>query len=249
MRSRSLQYVLIWISFLFITTRSDAQSYAFGIKGGSQAGLQQWDGRSRSLIFKPHALLFIESAEEGESYSLYCEAGYHQRGSTQRNRRWVGPSGNLFDAPNEEYIFNNVSLQIGAKSKKDLSDEVVAYYGLGIRGEYTLFTNFDIHQERIEQVFGPNVLVNQPLDEFVRKWNYGITVLGGFEWHFSDVVAGLAELRVNPDFSAQYQQPPIANAYDPYTGNTRTFQEQKAVNISIELTFGLRFLRRIIYID
>ena len=240
---------MLGLCFLVFHSNVDGQSYAFGVKGGLLAGLQQWEGQDRSLQFKSHGVLFLESAEEGELYSIFGEAGFHQRGSARRNNRFVNPSGNFFDAPTEEYIFNNVSLTLGAKSKKELNDAILAYYGLGIRGEYTVSTNLDVFREQFEEIYGPNVLVGYPIEEFVRKWNYGITVMGGFEWHMTEFIAGLAELRVSPDFSAQYLQPPIANAYDPYTGNTRSYNEQKAVNISIELTIGFRFLRKIIYID
>jgi hypothetical protein len=212
-------------------------------------GMQQWDGQKRSPMFKKHGVIFIESAEEGELYSIYCEAGVHQRGSALRNSRIFDVSGNLRDFPTQEYIFNNASFSLGAKSRKELQPALYVYYGLAVRGEYTFDTNLDTYQKRLEQIYGPNILLGYPRDEFVRKWNYGITVLGGLEWHMSEFVAGIVELRVLPDFSAQYLQPPIQNAYDPTTGNTRDFQEEKAVNVSIELTVGLRFLRKIIYID
>lgn len=227
----------------------DAQSYAFGLKGGLLAGTQQWEGQDRSLMFKGHGVIFIESAEEESDYSVYAEAGIHQRGSARRNLRFVDPNGNLFNAPSEEYIFNNVSLTLGAKDKRYLTDDAFFYYGLGVRVEYTVGTNLDIFRERFENIYGPNVLIGYPIDEFVRKWNYGITVLGGLEWHWTEFIAGVAELRVSPDFSSQYLQPPIGNAYDPVTGNTRSYNEQKAYNISIELSVGMRFLRKIIYID
>ena len=248
MWNRAITFLVLLAGVCFSASMS-AQSYAFGIKGGLTAGIQQWDGQDRSLLFKGHGVLFIESAEEDQLYSIFCESGVHQRGSAIRNSRIFDVSGNLRDFPTQEYIFNNVSLSLGAKSRKVMQTDLFAYYGLAVRGEYTFDTNLDTYQERLEQIYGPNILLGYPRDEFVRKWNYGITVLGGFEYHMSEFVAGVVELRVSPDFSAQYLQPPIANAYDPHTGNTRNFQEQKAVNVSIELTIGLRFLRKIIYID
>lgn len=241
---------LILASIVLFGQLANAQSYAFGLKGGLLAGMQQWEGQNRSLMFKSHGVIFIESADEGQTYGVFAEAGFHQRGSARRNVRFTGPSGNLFDAPTQEFIFNNVSLTLGAKDKKLLNAETFFYYGLGVRGEYTVSTNLQEFRETFEDIYGANILVGgYPIPEFVRKWNYGITVQGGLEWHMSEFVASVFEVRVSPDFSAQYLQPPIANAYDPITGNTRSFNEQKAVNISIELTIGLRFLRKIIYID
>lgn len=226
-----------------------SQSYAFGIKGGLTAGMQQWEGQDRGLMFKYHGAAFIESANEDVTYSVFAEAGFHQRGSARRNLRFRTVSGNLFDAPTQEYIFNNVSLTLGAKDKKPISPEAFFYYGLGVRVEYTISTNLDVFREQFEEIYGQNIITGYPIPEYVRSWNYGITVQGGLEWHWTEFVAGIAELRVSPDFSTQYLQPPIRNAFDPVTGNTRSFNEQKAVNISIELSIGIRFLHKIIYVD
>lgn len=246
MNKKELLFVII--AFLASSATVMAQSYAFGIKGGLLAGLQQWEGRNRTVLLKPHGLLFIESADEDESYSVYAEAGFHQRGSAQRNVRFIDQSGNFFDAPTQEYIFNNVSLSLGAKDKRILSSDIDFYYGLGVRVEYTISNNLDVFQEQFEDIYG-TVLIGYPIPEYVRKWNYGITVMGGIEYHLSGFVAGVLELRVSPDFSAQYHQPPIAQAYDPVSGTTRSYSEQKAYNVSIELTAGFRFLHKITYID
>ena len=57
-------------------------------------------------------------------------------------------SGNLFNAPTQEYIFNNVSLTLGAKDKKEVSQDAYFYYGLGVRGEYTISTNLNVYREQ-----------------------------------------------------------------------------------------------------
>jgi hypothetical protein len=85
--------------------------------------------------------------------------------------------------------------------------------------------------------------------EFIRRINYGITVGGGFEFPFSEYVEGLLEFTVNPDFSMQYQQPAIPNVTDPFTGQQRTLSERQIRNLTFEVTLGIRFLRKVEYLD
>ena len=88
-----------------------------------------------------------------------------------------------------------------------------------------------------------------PDEFFVRNWNYGVTLGGGFEFPFSDLVGGMLEFTVNPDFSYQYKQPQIPNVYDPYTGQTRALGERLIRNVTFEMTLGIRFMRIVEYID
>ena len=63
------------------------------------------------------------------------------------------------------------------------------------------------------------------------------------------MIGMMLEFTVNPDFSIQYQQPPIPNVLDTYTNQTITIPERRIRNLTFEVTVGFRFLRRIEYID
>ena len=119
-----------------------------------------------------------------------------------------------------------------------------AYYLLGLRGDYTINTNLDEYDD-------PNFpfLTTFPTDQWVRKLNYGVTLGGGFEFPFGELVSGILEFTFNPDLSRQYNQPGIENVYDPYTGTNRNISERKIYNITFEVTLGLRFLRLVEYVD
>ena len=234
--------------FLVSTNSIKAQSYAYGVKVGPSMAFQQWDAVQRSPLFKYHAVAFIESVDDGR-FNLYAQTGYHIRGSALRNRRvFSSSSGNLFDLPTQEYIFNNISLSLGAKSHQwKVINGGSFYYGFAIRGEYTFDTNFDEFPV-FEDANGRPLISSFPVDEFVRKFTYGMSFTGGMEFPFSDYVAGILEFTVSPDLSRQYQQPAFENVYDPYTGAQRRISEQSVTNVSLEVSLGIRFLREIIYV-
>ena len=88
-----------------------------------------------------------------------------------------------------------------------------------------------------------------PSDAFVRKINYGVYIGGGLEFALSELVGAVVELSVSPDFSFQYQQPPLGNVSDPFSSNTINIAERKIVNVVLELSVGIRFLRIVEYIE
>jgi len=221
-----------------------AQSYAFGIKGGMTIGVQQWNSFEQDPLFKYHGIAFIESAPEDDAFAVFAQLGYHIKGSAIRNRNFVNPRTNeIFRLPTQEFQFRNLSLTLGGKQKYNFGTKSKAYYLIGIRGDYTLNTNLDQYEDAftISAIF--------PIDPFVNKWNYGVTVGGGLEFPFSELIGGILELTVNPDFSRQYEQPQIANIIDPFTSQNRTIPERLIRNITFEVTLGLRFLNKVIYID
>jgi hypothetical protein len=226
---------------------ANAQSYAFGIKGGLTAGFQTWDNYGRDPLYNPHVILFIESADDDKG-SVFGQLGYHTKGAANRPKGrtiYKDLQGNLVSyKPNViEYEFNNLSLTAGFKKKYPFGANF-GYYLLGIRGDYTINTNFKQFEEINKAFFF------YPSDAFVNKWNYGVTVGGGFEFPFSELIRGIIEFTVNPDFSKQYRQPPfnnLINVYDP--GQHYNLQERQISNVTIELTFGIRFMNKVEYID
>ena len=242
MKSKALP---ICFSIIVAASSVSAQSFAFGVKGGLTLGVQKWNGFEQDPLIKYHGIAFIESAEESNQFSLFAQGGYHLKGSAIRNRNFFnGYSGQFERPPAQQFIFRNISLTTGAKRKFELgAGTAKAYYLLGLRGDYTLSTNLKEYEE-LNQFSG-----YFPFEQFVRKWNYGVTVGGGFEVPFGEFVGGLLEFTISPDFSTQYKQPAIPNIIDPYSGNTRTLGERTIRNITFEVTLGLRLLRIIEYVD
>ncbi|MEZ4982000.1 MAG: hypothetical protein R2769_10530 [Saprospiraceae bacterium] len=54
------RYLLGLSLVLGLITASNAQSSAFGVKGGAGLGIQQWDGYERRPLLAYHAIAFIE---------------------------------------------------------------------------------------------------------------------------------------------------------------------------------------------
>ncbi len=238
--------ILLFFLLALIINGLSAQSTTYGIKGGLTMAIQKWNGFQQDPLLKYHGAFFIENGDETTEFALFAQAGYHLKGSAIRNRNFFNPtSGQIFRPSAQQFIFKNTSLVLGAKRKYDFGLSGKVYYMFGLRGDYTLGTNLDEYTEANEQY---NTLYF-PIDYFVRKFNYGVTIGGGAQFSFGDLVGGLLEVTVNPDFSAQYKQPPIGNVYDPYTGQTRTISERTIRNLTFEVSLGFYFIRRVEYVD
>ena len=242
--------LLLIFCLLLSVGELSAQGFYFGVKGGATIGTQNWNGFERDPLWKYHGIAFIESISENQPFALFLQAGFHQKGSAIRNRNFQDPfnPGQVIRPPAFEFIFHNISLTLGAKQKFDFTGSTKAYYLLGIRGDYTVDTNLDVYNSFIER--NP-AYAFFPIDEdfFIQEFNYGVTFGGGLEFNFTEFIGGLLEFTVNPDLSTQYRQPEIPNVRDPNTGNTRTIPERNIKNITFEITLGLRFLRKVEYID
>jgi len=242
-----MKRLLILVTLVVFSLSIEAQSFYFGPKGGTSMCFQRWENFQQSPLFSYHGSFFIESySEENPDNSLYAQLGWHNRGSAYRNQRHFTIDGNLINVPTKKFLFSNISLGLGGKRKQKLNKKTHSYYMVGLRGEYTVLTNHDKYREY-------NQYFNQPFypdNQFVKKWNYGITVGGGFERRLGKMVKGIVELSINPDLSRQYEQPPLANIPDPWNpGRTITSNFRRIKNISLELSFGLQFLRKVVYLD
>ena len=245
-----------WIALVFTFCSFGVYSQngsAFGIKAGPLVGFQSWNNSESELLFRYHAVAYIESYSASGAASLFAQAGYHVRGGALRVRGGSFQainSARIIDIPTRTspYEFRNLALSIGAKQRFLNNDQSSFYYLLGVRGEYTLNTNLaDYHPEN-DPLFEFNLIHPLPGSN-VRKWNYGIIAGGGYEFMFSELVGGLVELSISPDLSQQYFQ----NAFT-YTSNIngqsqRTIGERRIRNISIELSVGFRFLAIVEYVD
>ncbi|HMQ06713.1 MAG TPA: hypothetical protein PKC30_05395 [Saprospiraceae bacterium] len=228
---------LYFIPFIFLLTIQcivlSGQSFYFGPKGGLGLNIQQWNGFQRQPLIVPFGDIFIESYDEESPSSLFAQIGYHTRGSAIRVLNLVGGSFS------NSFRFNNLVLAAGAKRVLNVNAPTRPYYLVGIRGEYTLSTNLHEYEQQMSTFY--------PFDFYVNKFNYGLTAGGGFEFDFQDLVGGFIEITVNPDVSFQYDQPPIPNVRNPFTGNLETLRERRIRNVSLEVTIGLRFLRKVEY--
>ena len=83
----------------------------------------------------------------------------------------------------------------------------------------------------------------------INKVLYGITLGGGFEFPFSELIGGVIDIRFSPDISRQIFIPPVTNWENPFTGRVETLREQSIKNLAFEVSLGLRFLHKIIYVD
>lgn len=242
--------ICIFLIYNFIPYKATAQGYAFGAKGGLAIGQQAWSSggsATNNLLFKYHGAAFIESvsaSDKGQSV-LFAQLGYHLRGSAFRYRSGTAydPSGNIvkIDGFKQEFIFKNIGLILGAKRRGILGKER-AFYTVGLRGEYTVGTNLEDTPQN------PFYISTYPEKEFVRKFQYGLTLSGGYEFPFSELAGGFIEFSIHPDLSQQYFRGEYP-AYDGFLKQNVIVPTQAIRNISFEISIGFRFLRKVEYVD
>ncbi|MBK6933483.1 MAG: hypothetical protein IPH12_22505 [Saprospirales bacterium] len=220
-----------------------AQSTAFVFQGGLSIGFQKWDNSfDRQPLYKYHAALSIESVNnDNDNASIFAQLGYHVRGSATRFRFFFQGGG--IDQFSEEFQFHNISLILGGKQKFPLGERSRYFYYGGVRGDYTLSTNIDALG-----LSNPYAPLYYPQVGFMNRWIAGVSLGGGIELPFSDLIGGQLMLSVHPDFLYQYNQPAIPNVIDPFNpGQNTTIQERRIRNVTIELSLGLRLLRKVVY--
>lgn len=238
------KWILSVACILAMVDIATAQSFIFGPKIGPTIAVQQWNGYDRQPALLSHFALFIESySEDNTASSLYAQVGLHKRGSGERFVNFTTGSNNTFNR-RLKYIFNNISAQVGAKRIISENKQYKPYYTVGIRGEFTAWTNLDAYANDPQfQNFGGFF----PIPTFVNKFNYGFTVGGGFQREFTDHIGAAIEFSIHPDISKQYTQPVIPNVINPFTGNPRSIAMQEVRNISLEISVILRLLRKVEY--
>ncbi|MCZ2102508.1 MAG: hypothetical protein LC107_13335 [Chitinophagales bacterium] len=220
-----------------------AQSFWFGVKGGMAMNNQSWGsgsaslGINRSALFTMNGDIFAETLDEDKKGALYAQLGYHTRGSALRYFSVLSDF-----RSNVKYKFNNIVLELGAKKSLDLIPGMNAYFILGVRGEYTVGSNLDaITRTNIGELVSP---------DYIRNLNYGVTFGGGFEKEVSELSNVFIEFSIQPDLSFQYEQFPIDNIRNPWIPNERVDLPLTQVrNLSIEAKVGIKFLRKVIYLD
>lgn len=223
--------------------QSDTKATAFVFKGGLSLGTQKWDNSfERQPLFAYHGALAIESADVySDKYALFAQAGYHVRGSATRFRfNVIGGGANTF---RQNFEFHNAVLILGAKQKKALTDRARYYYFAGLRGEYNISNNLDELREGLDGRF----LNTYPSSGGVNDLVGGVSLGGGIEFDFAELIGGVVELAVHPDFTYQYNSPPFPNVTDPFTGQPTTLPQRQIRNVTIELSVGIKLVRKVIY--
>lgn len=240
--------IFLYVFFLILFSPGaflPGQSTAFVFTGGPTFSNQQWDNAyEREMLLKWHFAVAVESVDNEENRAaLLAQFGYHPKGSAIRFRYFVPNGPNV--VTEEEFIFRNLSLILGAKQKFPAGENARFFYAGGIRGDYTLSTNLDELADN-----NPFAANYYPQDAFVRKWIFGLSIGGGTEWMFSELVGAQLTFWVHPDVTYQYDSPPIPNVIDPNNpGTITTLPARRVRNVALELSLGLRLLRKVEYVE
>lgn len=246
-----MKNLILPLLLLLAGLQLSAQGTAYIIKGGPSAGFQQWNSFERDPLLSFNVSVAAESLSEEDKFSLYAQLGYHNRGSAIIYRSQVLNFDNRpVTIPDDRFIFRNLALQLGAKSRLPINEKVRGYYSVGIRAEYNLSTNLGQYEFINEIAAIPFYPFDSREGPFgVQELVYGISVGGGIEFPFSELVMGVIELSVHPDLVPQYEQPELQNVTNPITGNPGTIPERTIRNTTLELSFGVRLLRKVEYVD
>ena len=229
--------IALLIASLYLSCSVYGQGNVFGPKGGLSIGLQSWSAAQNRPLLSYHGDIYIEGYREGAATTLFAQAGIHNRGSGRRV--FITQSGSATSQVfNQSIVFTNASVLIGGKKRLSLGGDKIPYYSFGLRADYTVadnFADFEVYAGYL------------PVSGFISEFNYGVTLAAGYEFPFSEFVGGLIEVSVSPDLSYQYDQP--QNIAITTNGAALTLQRQQVRNLSLELTVGLRFLHKVVYID
>lgn len=211
-----------------------SQSNGFGFKLGPSLGYQKWGGGSqRDPLLRWHLDAFMDSESSDQKNVLYGQLGYHIKGGAIRYGFFFDQFGNRYPGGSYAMEFHNLVLELGIKRFIRIA-KWKPFYAVGLRGEYTLKTKLEINPE---------------LEEWTRKWNYGVSLRLGSEFKLSELSNIGIELNIAPDLSKQIYIPASIRRLDPWTGQPTPGYEQSTVNTTLQLTMYMRFMRIIIYED
>ena len=228
----------------------DWGGYFYGLRGGLSLGSQDWSNIETELRPGLHADVFYETLSSNTPFSFWAQLGYHQRGSRISRRRVLTFQGNQVRLPADAFVFNNLSLALGGKQVVKFLGLADLYYVLGLRAEYNLSTNLGEY-DRLSGTQGIAFRQNYPVDsyEFINRFVYGVSAGGGINLPLTDGIGGFVELVVQPDLNFQYNQGAINNVINPSGPGNTSIGERAIRNVTIELSVGLRFLRKWTYVD
>ncbi|MEM9834955.1 MAG: hypothetical protein AAF828_00550 [Bacteroidota bacterium] len=223
--------------------------YLFGLRGGPSLGSQSWSGFEMRPLLTYHGDLFIESIPVEGKFSLWASLGYHIRGSRINSRNVFDINGDQFRVPGETFEFQNLSLAIGAKQVFKYTAIADIFYTFGVRVDYNLDTNLDQYNDLNDASAQIRLFYPFETYDWIRRVTYGITAGAGFDIPLSEKVGATIQITASPDFSLQYDQPPIENVIDPFRAGNTSLPQRQIRNFTLEISAGFRFLRKVIYVD
>ncbi len=237
------RFVFAFLAVAAVIGQTRGQSTAFVLNGGLSVGFQKWDNSfDRQPLYKYHEALSMESVNnDNDNSTVLAQFGNNIRGSATRFR-FLFQGGGIGQF-SEEFIFRNLSLVLGGKKKFPLGARSKTFVYAGVRGDYTLSTNVD-------ELAGDNIYtrIYYPQVGFVNRRTAGVSIGGGLELPFGELVGAQLMASVHPDFLYQYDQPPLPNVIDPFNpGQNTTIPERRIRNVTIEISLGLRLLRKVVY--
>ncbi len=240
----NLKYCLI-IFLLVISFTCYGQGYYWGMKGGLALGTQSWNGANqRNPLFSYQGDLFYETFSEEGSSAFFMSSGLHVRGSKiiTQSGSYIDQSGKTVFYPSSSisFQFRNITAILGIK-KYFTSKYKRLYYDFGLRGEYNVSNNLSDDNGFIRSGYDAS-------EENVNKFVYGLTLGGGIDIPINEKVSTFFEIGFNQDLSKQYYSL-SKKAYDPYNKTFYVVPEQTIRNFSVDITFGIKFLRKNEYID
>jgi len=230
-----MQKILITLLLGCIAAISQAQTpttFFWGAKGGFTLANQKWNASQSRVLPTYHAATFVEfmgpwnngKNETGiqKRFGFMTSLGYHRRGRAITFRS----GGNSFSASD---VFHNVSLLFAGKGYFQLNKQWAAYYGLGLRIDYTAAWRLE--------------LASVWHDPYVNRINYGVWLGGGIEFQLAKTSAFL-ELSISPDASRQVFMPPgiFLNFTDAF-GNQLQTREERVYNFALEISLGFKIGR------
>jgi hypothetical protein len=224
--------ILIFYS-LILSFKSYSQANGFGLKLGPTLGFQKWGGGNQTdPLLRWHAAVFMDSESSDSKNVIYAQLGYHVKGGGIYVPYFYDDKNNRYPGGTFGMEFHNISLDIGLKRYLK-QGKWKPYYAIGLRGDYTLSTNFEIYQA---------------LEAYTCRWNYGFSVKIGTELKLSKLINGGIELNVAPDLSKQIYVPASVKVYNPYTQTSGNLgYEISTANTVVELSIYIRFLQLIEY--
>jgi hypothetical protein len=220
-------FYTITLFFLFCSF-AQAQQMGFGAKGGLLVGTQQ----GKRALISYHADLVFETMGKWQGINtprrlgFVAQLGYHRRGASY-NSGFFGT--NTFVVND---LFHNISLAALLKGNFKVSKSFLPYYAAGLRLDATVASE----------------VVNSLDAQGVTPINFGFWLGGGIDWEPPKLPFGLFfEINISPDVTPQvfFRKGTQIQYLDPFrsTTYTRTFSEDyKIINLSIEVTFGIKFI-------
>ena len=233
------------------TYKDDWGGYFFGVRGGLSLSSQDWSNIETELGLGLHGDLFIETIPVDNTFSFWGQVGYHQRGSRISRRRILSFTGNQrITLPADKFVFNNLVLSIGGKQIVKYSRLADLYYLIGVRAEYNVSTNLSDY-DQLTASQGIQFRNSYPIDsyEFINRFTYGVTAGGGANFLLGEKMSAFVEVTAQPDLNFQYNQGTIDNVVNPGTSGNTSIGEQAIRNFTIEVSVGLRLLRKWTYTD